>query len=349
LGQEDLNRSLKFALDHGFLDLAGRALTCLAWSTMLAMRLDEADRRFSVAVDFAIEHDHDFRRWYLLARRTALHVRQGAWDAVELEARHVLRQPMLSPVTRLVALTALGQVGARRGSLDAAPALDEALALAERNGQQIRLWPVRVARAEEALLNGDRNRAQAEARAVRDAVFTRGNQWHQGELAWLLWQAGDRDVPTDNLAKPYALQIAGDFAATAAAWSELGCPYDEACALVESDDPALVRRGAAIFEELRARPALRHAIRRLRALGIRDPRPLRPEPRAATRASSHGLTARELEVLRLLAAGYSNREVGEQLFISPTTAARHVANIYSKLGVDSRAQATTYAHHHGLT
>jgi DNA-binding NarL/FixJ family response regulator len=60
------------------------------------------------------------------------------------------------------------------------------------------------------------------------------------------------------------------------------------------------------------------------------------------------LTARELEVLRLLAAGYSNRELGETLFISPTTAARHVANIYSKLGVDSRAEATSYAHHHGL-
>jgi DNA-binding CsgD family transcriptional regulator len=62
----------------------------------------------------------------------------------------------------------------------------------------------------------------------------------------------------------------------------------------------------------------------------------------------HGLTARELEVLRLLAAGHSNRELGELLFISPTTAARHVANIYAKLGVDSRAQATAYAHQHGL-
>ena len=60
------------------------------------------------------------------------------------------------------------------------------------------------------------------------------------------------------------------------------------------------------------------------------------------------MTARELEVLRLLAAGHSNRELGELLFISPATAARHVANIYSKLGVDSRAQATTYAHQHRL-
>ena len=65
-------------------------------------------------------------------------------------------------------------------------------------------------------------------------------------------------------------------------------------------------------------------------------------------ATPHGLTKRELEVLRLLAAGHSNREVGEQLFISPTTAARHIANIYSKLGVDSRAKAVAFAHQQGL-
>jgi DNA-binding CsgD family transcriptional regulator/tetratricopeptide (TPR) repeat protein len=61
-----------------------------------------------------------------------------------------------------------------------------------------------------------------------------------------------------------------------------------------------------------------------------------------------GLTQRELEVLRLLATGHSNRELGAELFISPTTAARHVANIFNKLGVDSRSKASAYAYRHGL-
>ncbi len=65
-------------------------------------------------------------------------------------------------------------------------------------------------------------------------------------------------------------------------------------------------------------------------------------------AAAHGLTTRELEVLRLLAAGNSNREISELLFISPMTVARHVANLNDKLGVDSRAKATAYAHQHGL-
>jgi non-specific serine/threonine protein kinase len=62
----------------------------------------------------------------------------------------------------------------------------------------------------------------------------------------------------------------------------------------------------------------------------------------------HGLSKREAEVLRLLAAGKRNREIGDVLFISAATAARHVANIYAKLGIDSRAEATAYAHRHGL-
>jgi predicted ATPase/DNA-binding CsgD family transcriptional regulator len=69
---------------------------------------------------------------------------------------------------------------------------------------------------------------------------------------------------------------------------------------------------------------------------------------AQARAAAHGLTKREFEILRLLATGRSNREVAEALFISPTTVARHVANIYNKLGVDSRAKMTAFALQHGL-
>jgi non-specific serine/threonine protein kinase len=66
------------------------------------------------------------------------------------------------------------------------------------------------------------------------------------------------------------------------------------------------------------------------------------------RTSPHGLTKRELDVLRLLAAGESSRAIGERLYISPTTVASHVASIYAKLGVDSRAKATAFALRHDL-
>src|SRR5215211_1719211 len=216
-GHQDLERSLQLAVAGGLLDHAGRALANLAFTSMLAMRLDEADRLLNTAIDFAIEHDLDFRRGYLLATRAALRARQGRWDEAETEIRELLRQPRLSSVTRMMALTTLGQVYARRGSPEAAATLDEALALAERTGKLLRLGPVRAARAEAALLNGDSERALVEALAVRDLVFERGNPWDRGELAWLLWQSGEREILTDNLAEPYTLLISGEYATAAAA------------------------------------------------------------------------------------------------------------------------------------
>jgi DNA-binding CsgD family transcriptional regulator len=68
----------------------------------------------------------------------------------------------------------------------------------------------------------------------------------------------------------------------------------------------------------------------------------------AASADNHGLTGRELEVLRLVTAGKSNREVAEELVISEHTAARHLQNIYAKLGVSSRTAASAFAFKHHL-
>ena len=82
----------------------------------------------------------------------------------------------------------------------------------------------------------------------------------------------------------------------------------------------------------------------------RGPRPWRVEALLDEPAppSTGGLTARELEVLRLVASGKTNREVATDLVISERTVDRHVSNIFDKIGVPSRAAATAYAYEHGL-
>jgi DNA-binding CsgD family transcriptional regulator len=67
-----------------------------------------------------------------------------------------------------------------------------------------------------------------------------------------------------------------------------------------------------------------------------------------TAGDTHGLTARELEVLRLVAAGTGNREIAAALVISEHTVARHVQNIFAKLGVSSRTAAAAFAHANDL-
>ena len=60
------------------------------------------------------------------------------------------------------------------------------------------------------------------------------------------------------------------------------------------------------------------------------------------------MTAREVEVLRLVAKGCTNRDIASLLFISERTVHRHLSNIFTKLGVSSRTAATAYAFEHGL-
>jgi DNA-binding NarL/FixJ family response regulator len=67
-----------------------------------------------------------------------------------------------------------------------------------------------------------------------------------------------------------------------------------------------------------------------------------------TRPLSGGLTGREVEVLRLVAAGKTNRTIANELAISEKTVARHVSNIFTKLDLSSRSGATAYAYEHKL-
>ena len=348
-GQEELRRSLRLAVDYGFADHAGRAMLNLAWDDLQAMRLDEAMRWLDAGLVHSTEHDLDHYRLYQLATRALIRARQGELSTAEEEARQVLRQPDLSQVTRIVTLSALGRACARRGDPAATTVLDEVLALAVRTGQLQRLEPVRGARAELALLDNDPVRARTEVLTLRELVSERGNRWQRGEFAWLLWQTGERDIQTDDLGSPYALQIAGDFAGAAAVWRDLGCPYEEARALAEGDDPDGIRRAVAMFESLGAKPALGHAIRRMRSLGVRELPPVRRGPRASTRANPAGLTLREVEVLGLLADGLRNAEIAERLYLTPKTVRHHVSSIYGKLGVETRIEAARAASQLGIT
>ena len=128
------------------------------------------------------------------------------------------------------------------------------------------------------------------------------------------------------------------------AWRELEVPYEaararvlmgRACSALGDADTAAAELDAAraVFAELGAAPDLARTEALARRAGPGD---------------GHGLSARELEVLRLVAAGRSNREIAAALVISEHTVARHLQNIFAKLGVSSRTAASAFAFTHGL-
>ncbi len=101
-------------------------------------------------------------------------------------------------------------------------------------------------------------------------------------------------------------------------------------------------------DQLGAAP-LRRALADLgRRLGLAGPAGSAAAAAGGGRGPLAALTAREVEVLRLLAAGHSNREIGTALFIAPKTASVHVSNILGKLGASSRTEAAAIAHSNGL-
>ena len=129
-----------------------------------------------------------------------------------------------------------------------------------------------------------------------------------------------------------------------AAWQDLEAPYEAAsvrvlvalcCRAAGDEDTATWELEAArdAFEQLGALPD----VARVDAL-------------AATthRADAHGLSPRELQVLRLVARGATNKSIAAELVLSQRTIDRHVSNIFAKLGVSSRAAATAYAYEHDL-
>jgi DNA-binding CsgD family transcriptional regulator len=76
--------------------------------------------------------------------------------------------------------------------------------------------------------------------------------------------------------------------------------------------------------------------------------PAQPEAPTAPPELPGGLSVRELDVLRLVALGLTDAEVGARLYISPRTVSRHLQSVYRKLGVPTRTAASAYAYEHGL-
>jgi DNA-binding CsgD family transcriptional regulator len=124
----------------------------------------------------------------------------------------------------------------------------------------------------------------------------------------------------------------------------MGCPYEAALALAEGDDEAQLRSLEGL-QRLGARPAAAIVARRLRDRGVRG---IARGPGRAARENPAGLTARETEVLRLVAEGRRNAEIAERLFLSPRTVDHHVSAIFRKLGAHTRGEATAKGARLGL-
>jgi DNA-binding NarL/FixJ family response regulator len=155
-----------------------------------------------------------------------------------------------------------------------------------------------------------------------------------------MWRAGRLGAAPAGVPEPYALQIAGRPRDAARAWQALGCPYEAAIALADTDEPDDLLVALDQLTRLGAWPAVELVTQRLRGLGVRR---LPGRPRRSTLDNPARLTDREIEILALLPVGLRNVDIAARLHISPKTVDHHVSAILGKLGVRSRREAAEWA------
>ncbi len=289
----------------------------------------------------------------------------GAWESALEEIRRVGEPPVTGRRVSAEAQYVRGELHRLRGDFDAA---EEAFRLAARFGSEVQPGL--------ALLRLAQGNGEAALAAIRRALGETGDvlgrvtllpayveialaagevadaERASAELAEISdGQQTDALVPKSDVALGAVALARGDASEALIAlrrslqtWQELEAPYEAARARVlvglacgalgDADSSTLELEAArSIFEELGARPDLARVGTLLSASA--------PE-------ETHGLSPRELEVIRLIAAGETNKAIAAALVLSERTVDRHVSNIYGKLGVSTRAAATAYAYEHRL-
>jgi DNA-binding CsgD family transcriptional regulator len=303
-----------------------------------------ADRYLPAAGDYLTERGLELWLRYLLVYRSRIELDRGRWGAAAAAIPLSVQNPG-TPLPRIYALVVLALLRARRGDPGQWLALDEAAELARGAGELQWIAPLAAARAEALWLDGRPERVGPETEEALDHAVRLGAIRFTGELASWRRRCGVVEDPPAVADDPWARELRGDWHGAAAAWRELGCPYDEALALAETGDEDALRRSLAVLDGLGARVAAGIVARRLRERGARG---LPRGPRAQTKENPAGLTPREVEVLSLVAEGLRNAEIAGRLHLANRTVDHHVSAILRKLGVRTRTEASTEAARLGL-
>jgi DNA-binding CsgD family transcriptional regulator/tetratricopeptide (TPR) repeat protein len=342
-----LERSLSVARRAGLRSEAARALNNLVAGSVCVCDYDVAERCLEDGLCFCREHGLEVWEQVLSSSQVTIDLDRGRWSAAADLAEELLADPACSLGTKLESLAALALVRARRGEAGVWTLLDEGLALAAPTEIPQSILPIATARVEAAWLAGRLDQVPEESEAALEMAKAAAEPWIVGDLALWRRRAGLRDtLAADVVAEPYALSLAGEAEAASRRWEAIGCPYEAALALADSEQEHDLRASLGGLQEIGAAASASIVARKLRVRGARN---LPRGPRTRTRTNPAGLTDRQVEVARLLAEGLRNAQIAQRLVVSEKTVDHHVSAILRKLDVADRSEAATVAIHLGLS
>jgi DNA-binding CsgD family transcriptional regulator/tetratricopeptide (TPR) repeat protein len=338
-GRTDLLTASETGLAHRLDDLATTPLANLCHYDVEHGRLGDAEESIAHALRVSEQRDAPICTAYLLGVRARMRLLQGRWAEADDDARAVLCSGDI-PLGRLWPHLVLGLLVARREAPPANPDLDELWRRVHKLDNPGLVAAAAAALAENAWITRRPDPRLDEPLAAD--LFTRPFAGADAALAPLrrwarrLAEAGVQQVgPAPRDAPPD----------TPAGRCPADQPYERALAHWDDGSPDDLLAALPLLDGLDARAVCALFRARLREAGVHG------VPRgqlAATRANPAGLTARQLDVLALLARGLSNADIAARLVISPKTADHHVSAILAKLAVRSRLEAADVARRLGV-
>jgi DNA-binding CsgD family transcriptional regulator len=264
----------------------------------------------------------------------------GDYESAERTLRELTGRTRLTGSTRWFAEGALARVLVRRGDPAAGASVRRLEDRARAVGQvQDRAWFSTVVAEYLWVFERRDDAATRRGLEVFEATLERAAPWYVAGHALWLWLDGHLDEIPAVAAEPVRWLSDGQWLRAAEWFADRGVPFEQAVALRLGDTDARLE-ALRIAQRIGARALAARLRRELRADGVTGiPR----GPGRATRNNALGLTARQSEVLDLLAAGLSNADIADRLFLSVRTVEKHVSAILTTLGVDSRHEAANVA------
>ncbi len=317
--ESPLRRGLDRAATLGLDQLAGAAYSTLYEYFVSSFRIHAGEADFRRGLAFCDDRELTTYGSCLRGRRALALAETCRWpDALEL-AGEVL-DSQASPVNQLTSRVATALVRMRLDHADPDSVLDPAVAWADSLGETPWVVLTRLARVERHWLIGDNASAHQEL-TVAERSLTPSFPHEIAEIdRWRRRLDGATPGRADS----------------EATWRGRGCGYRAALALVDRGDPPALGEALARFEAMAAPGAARMVRVRLRQQGHRA---APTGSRRATRLHPLGLTERQHEILELVRAGLTNKEIADRLTISAKTVDHHVSAVLAKLGVATRREA----------
>jgi DNA-binding CsgD family transcriptional regulator/tetratricopeptide (TPR) repeat protein len=337
-----MRAALEIALSGGHDYRVGETFATMYWMYCGDLRHEEGEQIYHQAMAYCDAHDIGTSSNCLQADHAGLFEKLGRWDECVSITRGMLNEQSLCPTNRMQPLIYQAKVMARRGQDGYWLHLDEAMALAVGLDEPEWLLFVQLARIEAYWLEGRLDAARAELDRARDASTGVVVPSQRCVALWNRRLTGAAE-PIDL--EPFASQVAGDATHAAELWDRLGYRYEAALALLDSKEEDNLRESLTRLVDLGANAAARLVRQTMRDLGMRS---IPAGAHTATRTHPRGLTAREQEILQLVASGQSNDEISASLFISVRTVEHHVSAILGKLGVTTHKSAAQEARRLGI-